>query len=77
MLDASLPLTPPEWPEWGNPITSEDDYKVIADYAPYENIQALCLSAYFGDRRIDRPTGDLLGAGKMGGSVARYAQTRV
>ena len=40
MLDASLPLTPPEWPEWGNPITSEDDYKVIADYAPYENIQA-------------------------------------
>ena len=23
MLDASLPLTPPEWPEWGNPIESE------------------------------------------------------
>ena len=21
MLDDTLPLTPPEWPEWGNPIT--------------------------------------------------------
>jgi len=27
MLDASLPLTPPEWPEWGNPIESADDYR--------------------------------------------------
>src|SRR5690606_27190549 len=23
MLDDTLPLTPPEWPEWGNPIASE------------------------------------------------------
>ena len=23
MLDDTLPLTPPEWPEWGNPIESE------------------------------------------------------
>jgi len=30
MLDASLPLTPPEWPEWGNPIESEADYRTIA-----------------------------------------------
>ena len=22
MLDDTLPLTPPEWPEWGNPIES-------------------------------------------------------
>ena len=27
MLDASLPLIPPEWPEWGNPIESADDYR--------------------------------------------------
>ena len=40
MLDASLPLTPPEWPEWGNPIESAEAYDVIADYAPYENIEA-------------------------------------
>ena len=40
MLDASLPLTPPEWPEWGNPIISDVDYHIIADYAPYENVRA-------------------------------------
>ena len=40
MLDASLPLTPPEWPEWGNPIESSAAYDLIAGYAPYENIEA-------------------------------------
>lgn len=38
MLDDTLPLTPPEWPEWGNPIASEDDYKRIASYSPYDNV---------------------------------------
>jgi oligopeptidase B len=38
MLDATLPLTPPEWKEWGNPIESEDDYDLIASYSPYDNI---------------------------------------
>ncbi|RUU14807.1 S9 family peptidase, partial [Mesorhizobium sp. M6A.T.Ca.TU.002.02.2.1] len=36
MLDATLPLTPPEWPEWGNPIVSEEDYRTIAAYSPYD-----------------------------------------
>jgi oligopeptidase B len=40
MLDATLPLTPPEWPEWGNPIESADDYRTIAAYSPYDNVQA-------------------------------------
>lgn len=41
MLDDTLPLTPPEWPEWGNPIASEADYKAIAAYSPYDNVARL------------------------------------
>ena len=41
MLDDTLPLTPPEWPEWGNPIQSADDYRTIAAYSPYDNVGAL------------------------------------
>ena len=40
MSDASLPLTPPEWPEWGNPLESESDYDRIAAYSPYDTITA-------------------------------------
>jgi oligopeptidase B len=40
MLDDTLPLTPPEWPEWGNPIESEKDFKTILSYSPYENVAA-------------------------------------
>ncbi|WP_210526149.1 S9 family peptidase [Rubellimicrobium arenae] len=40
MLDDTLPLTPPEWPEWGNPILSEKDYRTIAAYSPYDNVGA-------------------------------------
>ena len=38
MLDDKLPLTPPEWPEWGNPIESETDFHTILSYSPYDNI---------------------------------------
>jgi len=40
MLDADLPLTPIEWPEWGNPIEDAEAYKTIAGYCPYSNIEA-------------------------------------
>jgi len=40
MLDETLPLTPPEWPEWGNPLASAEDYARIAAYAPYEQVTA-------------------------------------
>ena len=45
MLDASLPLTPPEWPEWGNPIESKEDYLNIASYSPYDNVKAQAYPA--------------------------------
>ncbi|SIP95210.1 oligopeptidase B Serine peptidase. MEROPS family S09A [Rhizobium sp. RU35A] len=38
MLDDTLPLTPPEWPEWGNPIESDEEYRWIAAYSPYDNV---------------------------------------
>lgn len=38
MSDDTLPLTPPEWPEWGNPLTDEDAYDRILSYSPYDNI---------------------------------------
>ena len=39
MLDASLPLTPPEWKEWGNPIESVEDFDLIQSYSPYDQIE--------------------------------------
>ena len=40
MSDTSLPLTPPEWPEWGNPLEDPAAYDYIASYSPYENVAA-------------------------------------
>ena len=45
MSDVSLPLTPPEWPEWGNPITDAEAYDLIAGYSPYDNIRAVAYPA--------------------------------
>lgn len=41
MLDDSLPLTPSEWTQWGNPIESGFAYDSIRSYSPYENVQSL------------------------------------
>ncbi|WP_300541429.1 S9 family peptidase [Maricaulis sp.] len=41
MSDAELPLTPPEWPEWGNPLENETDYRTIEAYSPYDQIEAM------------------------------------
>lgn len=40
MCDASLPLTPPEWPEWGNPLEESSAYAYIKSYSPYDNVHA-------------------------------------
>ncbi|MDB5468283.1 MAG: Oligopeptidase, partial [Phenylobacterium sp.] len=40
MSDTTLPLTPPEWPEWGNPIEDPEAYDLIAGYSPYDQVSA-------------------------------------
>ncbi|MGE4429963.1 MAG: S9 family peptidase [Sphingobium sp.] len=57
MLDASLPLTPGEWPEWGNPIEDEAAFDLIASYCPYQNVKAqacppLLVTAGLNDPRV-------------------------
>jgi oligopeptidase B len=39
LLDATLPLAPPGWSEWGNPLTSKETFEYIQSYSPYDNIQ--------------------------------------
>jgi oligopeptidase B len=38
MSDTSLPLTPPEWPEWGNPIEDPEAYDYMFSYSPYDQV---------------------------------------
>lgn len=40
IIDDSLPLTPGEWSQWGNPIESEESYHAIAGYSPYDHVEA-------------------------------------
>ncbi|SLJ94526.1 S9 family peptidase [Novosphingobium mathurense] len=39
MLDESLPLTPGEWPEWGNPIEDRAAFELILSYSPYDQVK--------------------------------------
>ena len=57
MLDADLPLTPGEWPEWGNPIEDAAAFALIRSYSPYDNVRAqayppLLVTAGLNDPRV-------------------------
>ncbi|MFG1204498.1 S9 family peptidase [Xanthobacter aminoxidans] len=47
MLDDTLPLTPPEWPEWGNPIADEAAFHRIRGYSPVDNVKAQAYPSIF------------------------------
>jgi oligopeptidase B len=57
MLDETLPLTPGEWPEWGNPIEDQAAFDLIRSYSPYDQITAqayppLMVTAGLNDPRV-------------------------
>ena len=40
MVDDTLPLTPIEWPEWGNPIKDKAAFELIRSYSPYDQLKS-------------------------------------
>jgi oligopeptidase B len=44
MLDATLPLTVPEYEEWGNP-NEEPYFSYMLSYSPYDNLKAAAYPA--------------------------------
>ena len=55
MLDDSLPLTPIEWPEWGNPIESKEDLEYILSYSPYDQLEATSYPPLFVTAGLNDP----------------------
>jgi oligopeptidase B len=54
MLDDSLPLTPAEFKEWGNPA-EEEYYNYIKAYSPYDNVNAQNYPAMYVTAGISDP----------------------
>ena len=57
MSDENLPLTPPEWPEWGNPIEDKRVFEHIRSYSPYDELKAgsypaMLVTAGLNDPRV-------------------------
>jgi len=57
MLDEDLPLTPGEWPEWGNPIEDKAAFELIRSYSPYDQVRAqdyppIMVTAGLNDPRV-------------------------
>ncbi len=55
MSDTSLPLTPPEWPEWGNPIEDAAAYDYILSYSPYDQISPRAYPAFLATSGLSDP----------------------
>ena len=55
MSDETLPLTPPEWPEWGNPLTVADAYDRIAAYSPYDQVREAAYPAVLATGGLSDP----------------------
>ena len=57
ILDDTLPLTPMEWPEWGNPIEDKAAFEYIRSYSPYDQLKSrdyppILVTAGLNDPRV-------------------------
>ena len=57
MVDDTLPLTPIEWPEWGNPIKDKAAFELIRSYSPYDQLKSrdyppILVTAGLNDPRV-------------------------
>ena len=57
MLNSDLPLTPMEWPEWGNPIEDAEAFHYIRSYSPVDQVSAqdyppMLVTAGLNDPRV-------------------------
>lgn len=55
MSDTSLPLTPPEWPEWGNPIEDPAAYDYMMSYSPYDQVRPQAYPAVLATGGLSDP----------------------
>ena len=55
MLNADLPLTPIEWPEWGNPIEDPNAFDYIRSYSPYDQVEAVDYPPIFVTAGLNDP----------------------
>ena len=76
MLDKDLPLTPPEWPEWGNPDHQPRRVRDHPLLQPLRERRGEGLSAHLRLRRPHRSARHLLGAGEVGRAPAREEHLR-
>jgi oligopeptidase B len=53
--DEDLPLTPAEWPEWGDPIRDPKAYDYIKSYSPYDNVEARAYPAVLATGGLSDP----------------------
>ena len=55
MQDESLPLTPGEWPEWGNPVTDKAAFDLIRSYSPYDQVKPQAYPPLFVTAGLNDP----------------------
>ncbi len=72
MLDETLPLTPGEWPEWGNPIKDKEAFEYIRSYSPYDQVTAKSYPPMFYTGGLNDPRVTYWEPAKMVAKLREY-----